>query len=102
MSTELSARTQQHVAALFAPELQLQASALIIEQCGTNLPSLEALDPVALERYRFAALKVSGGQLDKLKEAVALAQTDWRDLLVAAGFAHDIRAHESWSPNTKS
>lgn len=98
MGTELSPRTKQHVAALFGPELQQQASSLLIEQCGTNLPLLEALDPVGLERYRFAALKLSCGQLDKLQQAVKLAQIDWRDLLVDAGFADDTKAHESWSP----
>ena len=98
MGTELSPRTKQHVAALFGPELQQQASSLLIEQCGTNLPFLEALDPVALERYRFAALKLSCGRIEKSQQAVELAQKDWRDLLVAAGYAHDAKAHESWRP----
>jgi ABC-type siderophore export system fused ATPase/permease subunit len=103
MSTELSTRTKQRISVVFAPELQQLASSLLVEHCGTNLPLLKALDPVALERYRFAALKLSDGQIDKLKQAVLLAQTDWRDLLVAAGFAQDPNAHESWSPaNAKS
>jgi hypothetical protein len=101
MDTELSPLTKRHVATLFPSELQHQASQLLVQQCGTNLPFLEKLDAVALERYRFAALKVSDGQIDKLIQAVALAKTDWRDLLVAAGFAHDTKAHESWSPSSK-
>jgi hypothetical protein len=101
MSTELSARTKQHMEALFPPELQQQASSLLIEQCGNNLPLLEALDPIALERYRFAALKLSEGKLDKLQQAVTLAQTDWRDLLVAAGFAHETKAHKDWLPENE-
>src|SRR5262245_9967190 len=102
MGTELSPRTKQLVAVVFAPELRSEASSLLVEQCDTNLPGLQSLDAVGLERYRFAALKLSHGQIDKLKQAVALAQTDWRDLLVAAGFAHDIKAHESWSPQQES
>jgi hypothetical protein len=98
MHTELTARTQQHIATLFAPELQQQVSLLLIEQCGNNLPMLKSLDAKRLERYRFAALKLSQGSIDKLKEAIALARRDWRDLLVAAEFADDIHAHESWMP----
>jgi hypothetical protein len=102
MSTELSARTKQHIEGVFPPELQQQASSLLIEQCGNNLPMLEALDPIELERYRFAALKLSEGKLDKLQHAITLAQTDWRDLLIAAGFAHDTKAHEAWLPQSAS
>lgn len=29
-----------------------------------------------------------------------LRPDDWRDLLVAAGFADDTTAHERWSPTT--
>jgi hypothetical protein len=49
-----------------------------------------------LERIRFAALKLSEGSLDKLKQAVRVANADWRDLLVASGFADDPDAHKSW------
>ncbi len=38
------------------------------------------------------------GQLDKLEEAIKLAQIDWRDLLMAAGFGHDVEAHLKWLP----
>ena len=34
--------------------------------------------------------------MDKLYDAIALAQTDWRDLLVAAGFGDDVQAHKDW------
>jgi hypothetical protein len=43
-----------------------------------------------------SALKLSGGRMDKLREAVKLANTDWRDLLVAAGFADSVDAHKHW------
>ncbi|HEV2199940.1 MAG TPA: hypothetical protein VGR73_08965 [Bryobacteraceae bacterium] len=50
------------------------------------------------ERVRFAALKFSDGELEMLESAVKLAQTDWRDLLVATGFANDVGAHRKWEP----
>jgi len=34
-----------------------------------------------------------------LLEAIELAKADWRDLLMAAGFGEDVRAHEFWIPN---
>lgn len=50
------------------------------------------------DRVRIAALKVSGGSLAKLQEAVALGKNDWRDLLHAAGFASDTKRHLRWFP----
>jgi hypothetical protein len=55
-----------------------------------------------MERVRFAALKLSEGNKDKLLGAAQLAQYDWRDLLVAARFANDAEAHKSWAPLLKS
>ncbi len=52
----------------------------------------------SLDRIRLAVLKVSGGALDSLARAVALAQVDFRDALVAAGFADDVQAHLAWWP----
>jgi hypothetical protein len=50
------------------------------------------------DRLRFAALRLSHGDLRTLDDAITLGRTDWRDLLVAAGFAGDIHAHEKWVP----
>jgi hypothetical protein len=76
------------------------ASRLLAEQCGINLPFLETQDAMGLERYRFAALKLSNGNLDELRRAIELAKTDWRDLLVAADFAHDVHGHKHWLKET--
>ena len=48
------------------------------------------------DRIPFAAIKLGGGDLGRLREAIQLGRTDWRDLLVAAGFADDVHAHERW------
>ena len=101
MAPELSKKTLNYLAIMFEGEDRELAAQLLLEQCGNNLPGLENGDAVQLERFRFAALKVSGGQLAKLERAVQLAQTDWRDLLVLAGFAEDLKAHETWTPGTK-
>jgi hypothetical protein len=51
-----------------------------------------------LERIRSAAVRASGGAIGELREALALAALDWRDLLVAAEFADDVGAHMRWIP----
>ncbi len=50
----------------------------------------------AIERVRFAVLKLSHGSIEELPRHIAIACTDWRDSLVAAGFGHQIRAHRTW------
>ncbi len=70
---------------------------LMAEECGQNLPFMKAADERSLERVRFAILKISQGDPDRLLEAVALAQVDWRDVLVSAGFGYDVLAHQEWA-----
>jgi hypothetical protein len=60
------------------------------------LPFLEKLDKYRLERFRFAALKMSRGSMDELRAAAELGEKDWRDLLVAPGFADSLDAHTRW------
>ena len=67
-------------------------------QCGNNLPFLGPETPESLERVRFAALDLSAGRMDKLRDAVALANKDRRDLLVGAGFGESVDAHKHWKP----
>jgi hypothetical protein len=96
----LSNETQLRLDALFAGAERDSAAELLVERCGTNLPFCGGLDSRSLERIRFAALKLSGGDLMKLRQAVEIAEVDWRDVLVAAGFANHINAHESWFPHS--
>jgi len=95
---ELSPETLRRVDILFPIEDREAARAMLYEQCGNNLPFQQDADMYQLERYRFAALKYSDGNLVQLESAVKLAQKDWRDLLVAIGFANDVQAHRRWEP----
>jgi hypothetical protein len=102
-SAPLTEGTQARLAILFpSGPAREEAAWLLVEECGNDLPFLEKLDPAGLERCRFAALKLSGGSLVRLREAVDLAKTDWRDLLMAAGFGDDVHAHQSWTPERKA
>ncbi len=89
--------TERLVIKLFAPGDRDEVRRLLLDRCGTNLPLLERVDGYALERFRFAALKLSAGDLARLRDAVELANADWRDLLMEAGFGDDVKAHEGWA-----
>jgi hypothetical protein len=95
---QLSNRTRARLLELFQPSDVELADRLLVEECGDNLPLMTGAIAEQLERIRFAAIRVSGGRLDDLRNAVALAQLDWRDLLVAADFADDPEAHLQWQP----
>jgi hypothetical protein len=94
----LSPETLRRLEMLFTPADRPEAEALLVNECGNNLSFLEELDMYRLERFRYATLKLSGGDLSMLRRAANLAKQDWRDLLMAAGFGEDITAHERWLP----
>jgi len=95
---DLSPLTKRHVAALFTPADVAEAEQLLAHECAENLLLVSDPTPSGLERLHFAALQLSDGSLTRLRDAIALAKTDWRDLLVAADFADDIHAHRRWKP----
>ena len=87
----LTPRVLGHITRLFPGEVQEEVALLLEYDCGQTLAGAGAVSPETFERVQCAALKWSDGKLDKLYDAVALAQTDWRDLLVIAGFAEGCR-----------
>src|SRR5215471_12768684 len=96
---ELSERTASHVRLLFSADHVADAIRLLREECADKLPIVGSTStPSSLERIRFAALRLSGGDIGRLRYAIELANADWRDLLVAAEFADDVHAHETWQP----
>lgn len=94
----LSDATRERLKTLFPTADRAAAERLLVERCGSDLPALQGLTAVGLERFRFAALKLSGGTIAGLQRAIELANTDWRDLLMAAGFGEDATAHTTWRP----
>jgi hypothetical protein len=92
----LSPETLRRVDRLFSPAHRAEASRVLVEECGDNLPLWYDNTPEGLERIRFAVLKLSTGDLDRLRKTVGMAQVDWRDVLVTAGFANSVEAHKHW------
>lgn len=95
-SVPLNTETRWLVDHLFKPEHRADAARMLTEQCSRNLPSCENANAAALERLRFAALKLSHGDLKRLSHAMREALTDWRDLLMAADFGLTVDAHRIW------
>ncbi len=92
----LSPRTWQLVQAIF-PDCAEAARRLLAEECGQNLAFCKEKNEFQLERFRFAALKISEGRFDRLQKAVNEAKKDWRDELLWAGFANRIDGHTLWA-----
>lgn len=96
MGPELRPETLRRIDILFSAETREAAKTLLYEQCGNNLPGVSQTNTNEMERLRVAALKYSDGDLSKLESAIKLAQRDYRDLLMAAGFGHDVHAYQTW------
>ena len=96
--TDLTVRIERHIVQLFAPAEHAEVRRLRASTCAAAALVAGNASPEAYERIHCAALKLSEGRFDKLYDAIALAQTDWRDLLVVAGFAQRTDAHLDWQP----
>ncbi|MGD8403256.1 MAG: hypothetical protein PVJ21_06325 [Anaerolineales bacterium] len=93
----LSPKTAQALEKVF-PDLETRqlVADILVNECGEDVPFHQDASPEEMERVRFSVLKLSAGDLDKFDEAVKLANLDWRDLFVAAGFGYDTEGHEKW------
>jgi hypothetical protein len=94
--TPTTAEIQKKLNQLFPQEQRAAAIALLEAECGSHLPLIESQGADGILRVRCAALKLSEGSLEKLHTAVRVANQDWRDVLVAAGFGHSVREHLRW------
>src|SRR5262245_18425901 len=88
----LSELTRSQVSALFDPGDVATVTAMLEARCGAGLPLVKPEWTRLVDRIRAAAIKLSGGDVDRLRRAIDSANVDWRDVLVAAGFANDLEA----------
>jgi hypothetical protein len=97
----LSPGTLARIEALFRPEERDSVRTLLANECANDLPFCAGLDESGLERLRFAVLKLSAGNLGRLRREINQAKLDWRDTLMAAGFGEDVNAHRQWFPEAR-
>ncbi|MCA9729455.1 MAG: hypothetical protein R3E12_05540 [Candidatus Eisenbacteria bacterium] len=96
----LSAATRDRLDVLFEGAERAEAEQILLYECVGERNGTEDRTPESLERLRFAVLKVSDGDLDELKRAIAWSRVDFRDVLVWAGFHRDPRDHSDWFPES--
>ena len=94
----LTPDTEGLVERLFPPEHRAEVCDILARECGDNLPLTgPPKNASGHERIRFAAIKLSGGDVAKLRDAVDYAKIDWRDVLVWAGFGSSLTEHRNWA-----
>ncbi|GAA6136255.1 hypothetical protein NBRC116583_00020 [Arenicella sp. 4NH20-0111] len=95
---ELTNTTLSAVETLFLAEECDEVKELLLADCSNNVPGCSRWEQEHLERLWLSVLKLSAGNLEKLYSSISLAQTDYRDLFMSAGFGHDALAHKKWKP----
>lgn len=95
--TPLTPKTSALIEKIFSADAIPAVKRILEDECGQNLPFCKDGSPESLERIRFAALKVSTSNIDKLREAISLAKIDWRDLLMWAEFGSNLEGHTKWA-----
>ena len=96
--SSLTDDTLARLESAFAECHRAEAIRLLTDDCTSESMHLSSDCEASVERCRIAAIKLSEGTLKGLVDAICLAQTDYRDLLMAAGFGEDVLAHLEWWP----
>jgi hypothetical protein len=98
----MTAMTRAVIRRLFGEADQPVVVDLLEAQCGVTLPLTERWQDAQFERLWLAVLKLSEGRVEGLRTAIATAQRDWRDVLVASGFGDSLDAHRRWATSLTS
>jgi hypothetical protein len=94
----LTRLVEDRIYAVFDESVRDSAKHLILEQCGMGLPLMHTAIPKDYDRIRLAVIKLSDGTIEGLEQRIQEAHTDWRDVLLGAGFGFDEIAHLNWKP----
>ncbi len=93
---KLSSRTLKLIKIFYEFEEEQEEVISVLEnQCADNLPFCENGTPLSMERIRFSVLRLDK-EHGEFNQWVKLANIDWRDLFIAAGFG-DTDAHLDWA-----
>lgn len=95
----ISEETGKRIRAMFPQHDVDTVRDVLLNECGDNLPLVEPSYPQLAERIRFSVIRLSQGDLAALRKWVEQAKTDWRDVLVAAGFGDGLEDHLKWWPD---
>jgi hypothetical protein len=95
---DLSQETRRLIEQMFPGEAARVAETLE-RVCNDDLPLVGKPTPTNtnVERVRYAVLKLSGGTAEGFGKSIELAERDWRDVLVFAGFGNSLTEHRRWA-----
>jgi hypothetical protein len=97
--TPLTDFCRAKVMVMFPVAQQKEVIELLERQVGGTIPDLLAIEnPGDFDGIRCAVLKLSGGDIEKLRHWVKKVRINWRAVLDAADFGHDGDAHTRWEP----
>lgn len=92
----LSERTHCLISTLFSKSDGVIISDMLYRSVSGNIPFCDNSTPEDMERIRFAILKLTIASPLNLAVGICMAQSDWRDLLMSAGFGNDAAQHLTW------
>lgn len=93
----ITLRTRDVLRAVFPPNLWERVETTLMIDCGPAQVHSRDFDGEAMERIWLATLKLSDESITAFENAVLLAQIDWRDVLLGAGFGNDLDAYIKWA-----
>jgi hypothetical protein len=78
--------------------LQPTVTSLLLERCSVSLQGVGTSSEwiELIDRVQLAAIRGSRWDIAEIEKNVALANLDWRDLLMSSGFGEDLAAHKRW------
>ncbi|TMN99309.1 hypothetical protein [Pseudoalteromonas sp. S558] len=92
----LSNKTKKIIGLLFKSDQAKIVEKILSDDCPRSISSCNDWEAEFLERIWISVLKISSGDMKKFESAVKLANTDYRDLFMAAGLGYDSEAHKKW------
>lgn len=96
MSIPLSKKTLKILNILPVGTDRDKLAARLQEEISDNIPAWNHYTPEGLERIRFSVIRLICEQPESEETVFATARTDWRDLLMSAGFGQSPLEHEKW------
>jgi hypothetical protein len=96
MTIPLSDRTENVLKAIIKESLRARVRKTLVTEVGKGIPFCEKETSAGMDRIRFAVIKLTAEDVKNFDNAVKEAKTDWRDLLMEAGFGYSIEEHNRW------
>lgn len=92
----LSERTTTLIEAFFKDSFRHRIISALVNEVGDNLPFCNRETPERMDRIRFAVIKLIVEDWRNFDYVIREAKTEWRDLLMAAGFGYSADEHNRW------